>query len=334
MRKGSTSKETILQINDLKTYYFLAEGVVKAVDRVNIKVNEGEALGLVGESGCGKSTVAHSILKLIRKPGRIVGGEIWFEGEDLMRKSEAEMRKTRGGKIAMVFQNPTSSLNPVFTIGSQIAEAIRLHQKVPKGEVDEKVKDILAKVGIPSPSDRMKDYPHEFSGGMCQRAMIAMALSCNPKLFIADEPTTNLDVTIQAQILDLMRILRKDFNASILLIGHDFGVISELCDRIAVMYSGKVVESADMGTIFNNAKHPYTQALLESIPRINVETERLRVIPGDVPELIRPPPGCKFHPRCEYAKELCSKKEPTLTEIEHGHQVACLQYAQEDNQEA
>lgn len=233
----------------------------------------------------------------------------------------------------MVFQNPTSSLNPVFTIGSQIAEAIKLHQKVQKDEVDEKVKDILAKVGIPSPSDRMKDYPHEFSGGMCQRAMIAMALSCNPKLFIADEPTTNLDVTIQAQILDLMRILRKDFNASILLIGHDFGVISELCDRIAVMYSGKVVESADMGTIFNNAKHPYTKALLESIPRINVETERLRVIPGDVPELIKPPPGCKFHPRCEYAKELCRKKEPVLTEIEHGHEVACLQYTHEDNQD-
>jgi len=326
-------KKAVLEINDLKTYYFLAEGVVKAVDRVSVKVNEGEALGLVGESGCGKSTVAHSILKLIRKPGRIVGGEIWFEGEDLMRKSEAEMRDTRGGKIAMVFQNPTSSLNPVFTVGSQIAEAIKLHQKVQKGEVDEKVKDILAKVGIPSPAERMNDYPHEFSGGMCQRAMIAMALSCNPKLFIADEPTTNLDVTIQAQILDLMRVLRKDFNASILLIGHDFGVISELCDRIAVMYSGKVVESADMGTIFNDAKHPYTKALLESIPRINVETERLRVIPGDVPELIKPPPGCKFHPRCEYAKELCSKKEPALIEIGHGHEVACLQYAHEDNQD-
>ena len=327
MREGSASKKAILEIRDLKTYYFIAEGVVKAVDKVSLKVNEGEALGLVGESGCGKSTVAHSILKLIKKPGRIVGGEILFDGEDLMRKSEADMRNTRGGKIAMVFQNPTSSLNPVFTVGSQIAEAIKLHQKVQKDEVDEKVKDILAKVGIPSPSERMKDYPHEFSGGMCQRAMIAMALSCNPRLFIADEPTTNLDVTIQAQILDLMRILRKDFNASILLIGHDFGVISELCDRIAVMYSGKIVESADMETIFNDAKHPYTKALLESIPRINIETERLRVIPGDVPELIKPPPGCKFHPRCEYAKEACSKEEPSLIEVEHGHQVACVLYA-------
>jgi peptide/nickel transport system ATP-binding protein len=327
MSEGSISNKALLEINDLKTYYFIAEGVVKAVDRVSVRVNEGEALGLVGESGCGKSTVAHSILKLIRKPGRIVGGEIWFEGEDLMRKSEAEMRDTRGGKIAMVFQNPTSSLNPVFTVGSQIAEAIKLHQKVPKGEVDERVKDILTKVGIPSPSERMKDYPHEFSGGMCQRAMIAMALSCSPKLFIADEPTTNLDVTIQAQILDLMRILRKDFNASILLIGHDFGVISELCDRIAVMYSGKVVESADMKTIFNDAKHPYTRALLESIPRINVETERLRVIPGDVPELIKPPSGCRFHPRCEYAKDVCSKEEPALIEIEQGHEVACVLHA-------
>jgi len=323
---GSTTKDAVLKIDDLRTYFFLAEGVVKAVDRVSLKINEQEALGLVGESGCGKSTVAHSILRLIREPGRIVGGKILFEGEDLLRKSEAEMRKIRGGKIAMVFQNPTSSLNPVFRIGSQIAEAIKLHQNVQKHEVKKKVVEILDKVGIPSPSERMKDYPHEFSGGMCQRAMIAMSLSCNPKLLIADEPTTNLDVTIQAQILDLMRILRKNFNASILLIGHDFGVISEICDRIVVMYSGKVVESADLGTIFKDAKHPYTKALLESIPRLNIETERLRVIPGDVPELIKPPSGCRFHPRCEQAMEACSKKEPALIEIEQGHEVACLLY--------
>jgi len=327
----STTNDAALKIDDLRTYFFLAEGVVKAVDRVSLKINEQEALGLVGESGCGKSTVAHSILRLIRDPGRIVGGKIFFEGVDLLRKSEAEMRKIRGGKIAMVFQNPTSSLNPVFRIGSQIAEAIKLHQKVQKSEVNKKVEEILAKVGIPSPSERMKDYPHEFSGGMCQRAMIAMALSCNPKLLIADEPTTNLDVTIQAQILDLMRILRKEFNASILLIGHDFGVISEICDRIVVMYSGKVVESADLGTIFKDAKHPYTKALLESIPRLNIETERLRVIPGDVPELIKPPPGCRFHPRCEQAMEACSKKEPALIEIEQGHEVACLLYGQQQN---
>jgi len=323
---GQGTHEPVLKIDDLKTYFFLAEGVVKAVDRVSIKINEQESLGLVGESGCGKSTVAHSILRLIREPGRIVSGKIWFEGADLLRKNEAEMRKIRGGKIAMVFQNPTSSLNPVFTVGSQIAEAIKLHQNVQKHEVKEKVVDVLDKVGIPSPLERIKDYPHEFSGGMCQRAMIAMALSCNPKLLIADEPTTNLDVTIQAQILDLMRILRKEFSASILLIGHDFGVISEICDRIVVMYAGKVVESADLKSIFGAAKHPYTRALLESIPTINVETERLRVIPGDVPELIKPPSGCKFHPRCEHVTEVCSKKEPPLIEVEKNHEVACLLY--------
>lgn len=316
----------ILELRNLKTFYFLAEGVVKAIDKVSMKINEGEALGVVGESGCGKSTVAHSILRLIRKPGRIVGGEIWFEGKNLLQKSEDEMRKIRGGKIAMVFQNPASSLNPVFTIGSQIAEAITLHQKSQKEKINEKVVDILGKVGIPSPSERRKDYPHEFSGGMCQRAMIAMALSCNPRLFIADEPTTNLDVTIQAQILDLMRTLRKEFNTSILLIGHDFGVISELCDKIVVMYAGKAVESADLGTIFKNPKHPYTQALLVSIPQINMDTERLRVIQGDVPELIRPPPGCHFHPRCEHVMQVCSEKEPALVDIGRGHEVACHLY--------
>jgi len=315
--------EPILKITDLKTYYYLAEGVVKAVDRVSMKIGTEEALGVVGESGCGKSTVAHSILRLIRTPGRIVSGEILFEGEDLLRKSESEMRKIRGGRIAMVFQNPASSLNPVFTVGSQVGEAIKLHQNVQRDEIKEKVADVLGKVGIPSPKERMKDYPHEYSGGMCQRAMIAMALSCNPKLLIADEPTTNLDVTIQAQILDLMRILRKEFSASILLIGHDFGVMSELCDRIVVMYSGKVVESADLATIFKDPKHPYTKALLESIPRLNMEKERLHVIPGDVPELIKPPPGCRFHPRCEQTRDVCSKKEPAIIEVKQGHEVAC-----------
>jgi oligopeptide/dipeptide ABC transporter ATP-binding protein len=236
------------------------------------------------------------------------------------------LRKIRGGRIAMVFQNPTSSLNPVFTVGSQIGEVIKLHQNVQKQEVNEKVIDALGKVGIPSPSERMKDYPHEYSGGMCQRAMMAMALSCSPKLLIADEPTTNLDVTIQAQILDLMKALRKEFNASILLIGHDFGVMSELCDRIVVMYSGKVVESADLSTIFRDPKHPYTKALLESIPSINIERERLHVIPGDVPGLIKPPLGCRFHPRCEHVMEACKKNEPLLVEVDKGHEVACLLY--------
>ena len=324
----SATNEPVLRINDLKTYYYIAEGVVKAVDRVSMKIDKEEALGVVGESGCGKSTVAHSILRLIRKPGKIVGGEILFEGQNLLSKSESEMRKIRGGKIAMVFQNPTSSLNPVFTVGSQVGEAIKLHQDVERKGIKEKVVDMLGKVGIPSPKERMEDYPHEYSGGMCQRAMMAMALSCNPKLLIADEPTTNLDVTIQAQILDLRRALREEFSASILLIGHDFGVISELCDRIVVMYSGKVVESADLAAIFKEPKHPYTKALLESIPRINIEKERLHVIPGDVPELIKPPPGCRFHPRCEKAMGVCSKEEPTIKEIKKGHEVACFLYSQ------
>ena len=318
--------ESLLNIKDLKTYYFTAEGTVKAVDGVHLTINKEEVLGLVGESGCGKSTVALSIMRLIRDPGKIVGGEIWFEGENLLSKSEAEMRKIRGGRIAVIFQNPMSSMNPVFTVGSQIAEAIKLHQDAQKHEIKEKIVEILDKVGIPSPSERMEDYPHEYSGGMLQRAMIAMALSCNPKLLIADEPTTNLDVTIQAQILELMRAVRKEFDASILLIGHDLGVISELCDRVAVMYAGKLVEHTDSTTIFKEPKHPYTQALLKSIPRLDVETERLLIIPGTVPRLINPSPGCRFHPRCEYAKEICSKEDPPLIEIGQGHSVACFLY--------
>ena len=318
--------ESLLNIDNLKVYYFTLEGIVKAVEGVHLKIGKGEALGLVGESGCGKSTTAHSILRLVKKPGKIVEGEIWFENEDLLAKSEAEMRKIRGARIAMIFQNPMSSLNPVFTVGSQIAESIKLHQNVEKREIEEKVLEILEKVGIPSARERMKDYPHEYSGGMCQRAMVAMALSCNPNLLIADEPTTNLDVTIQAQILDLLRALRKEFGASILLIGHDLGVISELCDTVAVMYAGKLIEHADLATLFKEAKHPYTQALLGSIPRLDLETERLRVIPGVVPQLINPPPGCRFHTRCEYVKEICWKEEPPLIEIKQGHTVACFLY--------
>jgi len=320
------SESTLITINDLKTYFFITEGVVKAVDGVNLDINKGEALGLVGESGCGKSTVALSIMRLIRPPGKIVGGEIWFEGEDLLRKGESEMRQIRGGRISLISQNPMSSMNPVFTVGGQIAEAIKLHQNVQRREIKGKVAEILDLVGIPDPSKRMEDYPHEYSGGMCQRAMTAMALSCNPQLLIADEPTTNLDVTIQAQILKLMKKLRKDFGASVLLIGHDLGVISELCDKIAVMYAGRVAEYSDLMTVFEKPKHPYTQALLESIPRLDVEEERLRIIPGTVPRLINPPPGCRFHPRCEQAMTVCSKQDPVLTEIEKGHKVACFLY--------
>jgi oligopeptide/dipeptide ABC transporter ATP-binding protein len=317
---------TLLNIKNLKTYFFTEEGSVKAVDEVSLKINKGEVLGLVGESGCGKSTLSFSILRLIRDPGRIVGGELWFDGVDLLSLSESEMRKVRGGDIAMIFQNPMSSLNPVFNVGSQIAEAIELHQNAKKSEIVKKIVEILSKVGIPNPTERMDDYPHEYSGGMAQRAVIAMALSCNPKLLIADEPTTNLDVTIQAQILELMKTLRKDFGASILLIGHDLGVISELSDRIAVMYAGKLVESSDLEGIFQKPMHPYTQALLESIPRLDVKTERLRIIPGTVPRLIKPPPGCRFHPRCEHAMKICSEQEPQLTEVDKGHTVACHLY--------
>ncbi len=319
--------ENLLDIKDLRVYYYLAEGVVKAVDKVHLKIGKEEVLGLVGESGCGKSTVALSIMRLIRSPGKIVGGEIWFDGENLLKKSDAEMRQIRGGRIATIFQNPMSSMNPVFTVGSQIGEAIKLHQDVQKSEIIEKVVDVLDKVGIPSAEERAKDYPHEYSGGMLQRAMIAMALSCNPKLLIADEPTTNLDVTIQAQILELMRALRKAFDASILLIGHDLGVISELCDRVAVMYAGKVVEHAVLSAIFEEPKHPYTQALLKSIPRLDMDAERLHIIPGTVPRLIDPPSGCRFHPRCEHAMKICSEEEPLLTETGKGHSVACFLYS-------
>jgi len=318
--------ESLLNVNDLKTYYYLAEGVVKAVDRVNLKIGYGEALGLVGESGCGKSTLGFSVMRLIRHPGRIVGGEVFFEGEDLLKKSEAEMRNIRGGRIAMIFQNPMSSMNPVYTVENQIAEAIKLHQEIPKDGIKGKVVDILDKVGIPSPEERMKDYPHEYSGGMLQRAMIAMALSCNPELLIADEPTTNLDVTIQAQILELMKILRKEFGASILLIGHDLGVISELSDKVAVMYAGKVVEYSDLTGVFEKTKHPYTQALFESVPRLDVETERLHIIRGTVPRLINPPSGCRFHPRCDHAMKICSEQEPPLFKIGKKHEVACFLY--------
>jgi oligopeptide/dipeptide ABC transporter ATP-binding protein len=324
--------ESVLKINDLTVYYYIPEGVVKAVDGVNFEIGKEEALGLVGESGCGKSTVALSIPRLIRTPGKIVGGEIWFEGEDLLAKSEAEMRKIRGGRISMVFQHPGASMNPVFTIGSQISEAIKLHQEVQKSEIRKKVEEILYKVGIPSPEQRMNDYPHEYSGGMLQRAMIAMSLSCNPELLIADEPTTSLDVTIQAQILELMKKLRKDFGASILLIGHDLGVISELCDKVAVMYAGKNVEYADISTIFKNPKHPYTIALLKSIPRLDVDVERLNIIRGTVPRLINPPSGCRFHPRCEHVMEICSKQEPPLVEVEKGHRVACHLYTSNGKQ--
>jgi oligopeptide/dipeptide ABC transporter ATP-binding protein len=299
------------------------EGTVRAVDGVNLEVGKGETLGLAGESGCGKSTVGLSIIKLIPYPGRIVGGEIIFESEDIIKKSEREMREIRGSKISMIFQNPSSALNPVFTIKDQIGEALKIHQKVRKGEVDEKVAEILDNVGIPDPFKRMKDYPHQFSGGMKQRVMIAMAIACNPKLLIADEPTTNLDVTIQAQILELIKQLREKIRCSIILITHDLGIIAELCEKVAVMYAGKIVEYSDVRTLFREPKHPYACALLSSAPSLDVELERFKVIKGSVPNLINPPLGCRFWPRCDFATENCKKNEPPPIEVKKGHVSFC-----------
>jgi len=317
------SKQPLLKVNNLKTYFFTDDGVVKAVDGVNFEVYPGETLGIVGESGCGKSVTSLSILRLLDEKGKIVDGEIIFEGKDLVKLDENKMREIRGNDIAMIFQEPMVALNPVYTVGDQIMEAIILHQKVHKDEARKIAIDMLRKVGIPEPEKRVDEYPHELSGGMRQRAMIAMALSCHPKLLIADEPTTALDVTIQAQILELMKQLQKDLDMAIIMITHDLGVIAEISDRVAVMYAGKMVEYTDVKRLFKNPKHPYTWALLNAIPRLDIEQERLFSIPGVVPDALHFPSGCKFHTRCEFATEKCRNEEPGLIEIEDGHFVAC-----------
>ncbi len=314
----------LLEVSDLKTYFFTDDGVVKAVDGVSFSIDEGETFGLVGESGCGKSVTALSIIKLIPDPpGKIIGGEVRLEGEDLLKKSENEMQKIRGNKISMIFQEPMTSLDPVFTIGSELIETIQLHQGVEKEEAEKKAIEMLRVVGIPEPEKRMKEYPHQLSGGMRQRAMIAMALSCNPKLLIADEPTTALDVTIQAQILRLMDKLKEEFSAAVLLITHDLGVIAETCKNVGVMYAGKIVEYGSVEDIFENPLHPYTVGLNRAIPRLDVDTEKLQIIEGNVPDLIDMPSGCKFHPRCPYAMDICREKEPPLKEREKNHFARC-----------
>ncbi|WDC83550.1 ABC transporter ATP-binding protein [Caloramator sp. mosi_1] len=319
----------LLSIKNLKTYFYTEDGVIKAVDDVSLSIREGETLGVVGESGCGKSITAMSILKLIpNPPGKIVEGEIIFEGKDLTKTTDEEIRKIRGNKISVIFQEPMTSLNPVFTIGDQIIEAIVLHQNMNKEEARKKAIDMLKLVGIPRAEEVVDAYPHELSGGMRQRAMIAMAMACNPKLLIADEPTTALDVTIQAQILDLMRDLKNKTNTSIMLITHDLGVVAEMADHVVVMYAGKVVEEANVYEIFKNPMHPYTLGLLESKPILNQDKERLNSIPGQVPNPLNMPEGCYFHPRCSKAMDICRKEQPKLCSVKDGHKVACHLYGE------
>lgn len=316
--------QPLLSVRDLKTYFYTEDGVVPAVDGISFDLEKGGTIGIVGESGCGKSVTSLSVMGLIPSPpGKIVGGEILFEGKDLTKMNEAEMRNIRGNDISMIFQEPMTSLNPVFTIGDQIMEAIILHQGLDKRQAREKAIEMLNLVGIPSPDKRVDEYPHQLSGGMRQRVMIAMALSCNPKLLIADEPTTALDVTIQAQILDLMRKLQKEFGTAIMMITHDLGVIAELVDKVAVMYTGKIVEYGDTKTIFANPQHPYTIGLLGSIPKLTGTEKRLQTIPGSVPTPGNFPVGCGFHPRCPYAKDICRMKKPPIVEAPTGQKVAC-----------
>ena len=324
-------EDILLKIRGLKTYFFTEEGVVKAIESIDLDVYKSEILGLVGESGSGKSVTALSILGIVPDPpGKVLEGEVIFHGQDLRKLSEAEMRHIRGNQIAMVFQDPMTSLNPVFTVGDQIGEAIILHQKVSRKEAREKAIKIMSLVGIPAADERVDNYPFEFSGGMRQRVMIAMALSCNPELLIADEPTTSLDVTIQAQILELLKATSEEFDMSIILITHDMGVIAEMCDRVAVMYAGYIAEVGDILTIFKKPYHPYTRGLLGAIPRPDADRETLKIIRGAIPNLINPPSGCRFHPRCDYwMKGLCEEKIPEIIEIEPGHHVMCHLYTEE-----
>lgn len=323
---------TILDVKDLKTYFYTEDGVVQAVDGVDFDVKHGEIVAIVGESGCGKSVTSFSIMQLVGIPGRIVDGEINFRGQNLLDLAESEMRLLRGDQLSMIFQQPTSCLNPVFRVGDQIAEVLEIHRGTDKKDGWEQAVDLLRTVGIPEPEKRVSAFPHELSGGMAQRVMIAMALACEPELLIADEPTTALDVTIQAQILDLMRGLQAKLGTSIILITHDMGVVAEMASRVSVMYAGRIVEQADVNTLFDQPLHPYTRGLLASIPVMGVVKERLDTIPGSVPNLIDLPPGCKFAPRCRARLDnnlrICTEQEPNLIEYEHGHRVRCWLYEQ------
>ena len=315
--------EPMLDIKGLKTYFFTEAGVVKAVDGIDFQVDNDESVGLVGESGSGKTVTGLSVFRIVPQPGRIVSGSISFEGEDLLKKSEVEMRKIRGRKISMTFQDPTTSLDPLYTVGDQLAEVIREHQKeLSKKEAWEKATKLLELVRISEPSIRVKEYPHELSGGMKQRIAIARALASEPSLLFADEPTTNLDVTVQAQVLELIKELRERQKMSLVMITHDMGIVAEMTQRVQVLYAGMVAEVGETHSLFKKPQHPYTEALLQAVPRIDKRKE-LRVIPGNIPNLINPPTGCRFHPRCPYVKEICKQKIPLLELTDRDHFTAC-----------
>ena len=320
----------LLEVNNLRTHFPTRRGLVRAVDGVSFYLDRGELLGLVGESGCGKSMTALSVMRLIAPPGKIVEGEILFDGQDLLKLSDAEMRQMRGDDIAMIFQDPMTSLNPVFTVGEQIAEALRLHRKLSRKEAKRAAIEAMREVAIPDPGRRIDDYPHQLSGGMRQRVMIAMALACNPKLLIADEPTTALDVTIQAQILELLDELRKQRELAVLLITHDLGVVAEVADRVAVMYTGRIVEESPVDELFARPKHPYTEGLLRSVPKLTSEhvarKERLETIDGTVPRPTDLPPGCHFAPRCSHRMPRCTEGDIPLYQLENDVQVRCVLY--------
>ncbi|MNM16327.1 Oligopeptide transport ATP-binding protein OppD [compost metagenome] len=321
----------LLEVSGLVTEFKTSGGVIRAVDGVNLRVQKGETLGIVGESGCGKSITSLSIMQLLPKRiGRIAAGTVSFEGRDLLKAGSREMRGIRGNRIAMIFQEPMTSLNPVFKIGKQISEAARHHLKIGKREAWQRSVDMLTKVGIPRPEKVAGQYPHQLSGGMRQRVMIAMAMICHPRLLIADEPTTALDVTIQAQILELMTELQEKEGTAILMITHDLGVVAEMCDRVVIMYAGQIVEEADVATLFASPKHPYTQGLLASLPQLAGDAKRLPSIPGQVPNPLHMPPGCRFAPRCPHRFSRCDEAEPALLEDEAGHSCRCFLYRKQE----
>ena len=319
----------ILEIKNLSTHFATRAGVVKAVDGVSLAIPKGATLALVGESGSGKSVTSLSVMRLVQPPGRVVSGEIWFDGQNLLALNDAAMRRLRGREIAMIFQDPMTSLNPVYTVGDQIAEAVQLHERLPRKRAWAKAIEMMRRVRIPDAERRASDYPFQLSGGMRQRVMIAMALACNPRLLIADEPTTALDVTIQAEILDLLRTLKDEFDLSMLLITHDLGVVAETADRVAVMYAGRIVEQAPVGELFRAPRHPYSEGLLRSVPRLTeagIRQRRLQTIAGSVPGLLELPEGCKFAPRCAYVIRECTEGEPALLAVNDEHRARCIRF--------